>query len=454
MPRYQGFKPAWKGGWNTGSTSNGVQLRAPTPVPERVPSPRSAPKTLDLSPSDYSRTSHSGTSEMRAQAARANHIRRMVQLGTVGRKIGWWALKGAFQMQPFSRTYKMLEFAAEMQPWTTIKPGDPGEHVGYDFSGFPWEGWKNESDWLDCRNNAIPWTGEGGTGGSTWTSTPGGICSGGYTHVNHWFGIGPPADLADLSLRWLTGSSGQLQWKYDAVEMGPANGREVFHRHAMKEKWVSANARNNTGVWEIPYPQGIRIPAIRVGVRSPVMTPLPYGIPFPGTSPRFSTPTRPRNRFQERPGETPATQTNIPRGRGRITRVATRHFHRLPPPRVRERKTKLNSGLLGNLWGGYSELMDWADAVNKAIPKKPCKSKNPFERFNCLADNWDKINWPKAAWNIIEMQVEDMVIGKFSRAAALGIGKAADHGYYNSPFGSEFGKGYWRNNLRVNVKEM
>lgn len=458
MGTYQGFKPTWRGGWRSGSTNLGPTM-PPSQPPTRLPmdyggSGRpSTSKTIDLGRNDYSRQSGnygSATEEGRAYARKANHIRRKVQLATFARKMGWYALKGAFQMQPFTRAFTVADFIIN-QPWGITQPMELGEPAGYDFSEMPWPGWNQQSDWISCENTAVPWTGDGGTGGSTHSNTPGGSCGPAVVHVNAVLGKGPPEDLADHTLEWNPNGS----WRYRASEWGPANGTEVWHRHAMRIKMSGSQFRANTGTWQIPYPRGYRIPLIRVGGRPAVATPIPFGNPFPNANPGFSTPFRPRNRPNLRPYERPSTDISIGKGGRGITRIAGRHKDVLPRARTRERKKKLSMGLVGALYGSFTEFMDWTEAVGKAIPKNPCKTRNPYDRVMCLMDNWDRINWAEAGKNIVEMQLEDFIIGKFASAANAGIANAADHGYYNSPVGTEFGKGYWRGDLNPGpVKEM
>lgn len=180
--------------------------------------------------------------------------------------------------------------------------------------------------------------------------------------------------------------------------------------------------------------------------------PMPQAMPLP----RFR-----RGRLRLRPYQTMARQFSPQplRYGGRGSGITTVAHNQLPPnKRDSEAKFKINLGLAGKLYGGFTEFQDFTESVAKAVKlpnDRDCRSRNPYKAWACIIANRDKLDRNAAAYNIIENQIEDFLIGQFGRAGAKAVAKAAAAGYYRSPVGLQFGGSYHRQTLAIGeIKEI
>lgn len=290
--------------------------------------------------------------------------------------------------------------------WGITSPAEYGEP---DFSGFErfGSGW-GQSGWVSCFDPNVPWTGPGGTGYSLHLNTPGGGCGPGFFHVNAYHSDTAPTDLADYMLDWRI-ASGVRQWSYRAFEGGGANGRELWHRHEMKLKTTAAGWRNNTGFWEIPYPEGIRIP-LKV-TRQPVVQRLPAAAPPPPVIQESSTP-RPNVAPRNRPYQAPSIQVS-PGG------SVSFPPHNRAPTVSGTRERKANAGLrtalgvIAKIYDSTTEAKDIIDILYDNLGKKCKGAKSLSDKSYCVYKNIGSLNVGNAVLELAKNHYEDKVYGKF-----------------------------------------
>lgn len=413
MATYKGLRTrnmTKQGGW--GSTAGGP-LMPPTKMydgPARYGMPPPS-KNIDLPKSEYKWAQRDADSpQRRAMAAgrAAAAARRIMRKGM------WYGAKAAFQFSPWGRGLNILGNimdAIEMSPWAMTTPAGAEIPGHYDFpaAGFT----------LNCK---LPWDP---------APVPPFLAPGWAFQFYAAAGPGCSA-TAFVPFAALGGAPMTLPSSRRTVGLGPLRNI-VGTRYTHTETWTRPT--NSPGLvipWVAPQPG---TPA--------VVVPLPQD-PWPNPG----NPTREYPRAETDPK--PKTPTiRVPPGGG-IVRTPEKHKYMPPGPRVRERKKTLSAGLVGKLYGGITEVGDAVQAIASAIPGKPCRNLPLHEKVQCLARNWDRVNWAKAAFNLAIDQMQDRAIGKISGAADKGFRSAFDHGYApNRPVGPGSGSWNWHPDMEI-----
>lgn len=182
-----------------------------------------------------------------------------------------------------------------------------------------------------------------------------------------------------------------------------------------------------------PTPPAIAREIAKANPESPT-APVRYSPPnvgWPVIAP--TTPTIPNVTPEpEAPSVVDPVVLTPPRPGGGTNRPGPRpEGHKRRPPRKRKekvRKLKDKWGRLvdaaGNIKGGFSEFMDLMDALYKAIP--PRLRTQSFhdgqrvrpswkKRWNDIHQNWDSIDWNKAAKNWIANEIDDQIVGRLGK---------------------------------------
>lgn len=130
------------------------------------------------------------------------------------------------------------------------------------------------------------------------------------------------------------------------------------------------------------------------------------------------------------------------------------HVRKPPGRRVREAKPPGSKKLVSrivrwiarkaqNLWGAYTEFKDAADILYAALPSsiqsKYSRKLRADQKLAIVGRYFDEINFAKAVHGLATNAVTDWAIGKYGQAAKYGVSRAANHGYWKRPVGSQFG---------------
>lgn len=425
MAKYNGFKRKWRN-----STGN---LRSPTSLGELSPgrrpmgdlrgayrptgprggAARPAGNTITLGPNEFNRLSPA-SSDMQGYQRHVRHVQQRMALKGLGPL--------AFRLSPFGRALNALDLLGA--GWAEIMPEqEAGE-------------WTFPGSQVLC-DDGPPYNGLRTVGRSACAPDPGGVT-----------GLRCGSNFVTLDPDW-EGTRKELGFE----GMHPSNQCVTWYfGKGVVEGWgPAARLRPVTKVESItliraPNTPGPTVVGTRTPYRPAVVTPLPSGF-LPTLRPMPSRRPRPTARPLPKPYETPAVTWRSDGGYPGGSPTKTKEPHKQVPPRpnVRERKFRLNLGLAGKLYGSFTEFQDFTDSIADAVEGKRCKSRNPFKAWECIAANWDRIDWEKAVYNLIANQIEDYLIGQVGKVNAKAVAHAAAHGYYRSPVGFQFGNSYWRN---------
>lgn len=183
-------------------------------------------------------------------------------------------------------------------------------------------------------------------------------------------------------------------------------------------------AEQHTVPWPLIEP-GTVIPF--VPYTSPLFREVPTPVPKPMTRPLPRT--RPLPQQKCKPWQTPAYNP--------LTRSWSCHDLQ---PRKHERKQKLDAGLLGDLYGGVTEIGDFIDNAIKSLPPGTCKKSGPLHvKAACVYANMHKLNLLKLIANQFLDNMQDRLIAMPGQWATKGLKNAVRHGYWNSPKGFDTG---------------
>jgi len=92
------------------------------------------------------------------------------------------------------------------------------------------------------------------------------------------------------------------------------------------------------------------------------------------------------------------------------------------PRRGKEKKGRVKGayGAVVGLWDDVGEVLDLVEALNGALPTAWQGDRNsPWSMFNALYDGWQYLDAKKAIENIIANQIEDAIVGRANKAAAI-----------------------------------
>ena len=193
---------------------------------------------------------------------------------------------------------------------------------------------------------------------------------------------------------------------------------------------VAAGTPNPTSwTWYLPQP---RSPGVRVAPRPPMLDPMaqpvlsPQPVPYP--LPPSLRPYRPPSPSSDGDYAPPRTGNTTPR---------FSPYPRPPKKGEKEGKKAIGPKLAAQILDGLTESIDAVEAVWKALPAKHRHGK--ANMLNDLADNFDKIDWAKAAFNLAYNAGEDAIAGRiagamnkaFRKAGLSGVGSAS--GMYGRP---------------------
>jgi len=115
------------------------------------------------------------------------------------------------------------------------------------------------------------------------------------------------------------------------------------------------------------------------------------------------------------------------------------HRQRPPKHRERERKLKVPPHVIETIYGKVTEAQDLVDNLYKNLDKR-CRSKHTPKAWDpkkgrmvyqhsleahatAVMKCWNTINWPEAVKDIVADHIQDMVIGKASKAASKHAGR-------------------------------
>lgn len=237
---------------------------------------------------------------------------------------------------------------------------------------------------------------------------------------------------------WTAQSAGSKNWYPDrlAGEMEPIPVYPtVLH---LRTGYVGPINATNDRIYEIKHWAGWR-PAGSTSPASVIQkshVPVPSSVPMRPAQVQTGIAPYVRGRLDLKGYQVPAMQLRSRPGRW----AQTKHDLRRPRRGEAEKKALvLNSGWakrLGNAYGAYTEVMDFAKALASALPKaKQIEfkyAKGPLQKWGVIARNWKDINVITAVENYTVMQMQDAMIGKTNQATVKAMRK---HGYYTSPRG-------------------
>lgn len=181
---------------------------------------------------------------------------------------------------------------------------------------------------------------------------------------------------------------------------------------------------------EIPFPQ---LDPMQLPVARPVTQPRPLPRPARVMPPNpFRSPHE-----QPQRGPQPASRAApAPISRGTITviepgvRPATRALppRANKPPEKGKKEVKLKTGaagLIAKIVNAATESADLIDAIYKGLPRKirgkaywAGEATTPIERAKLIYENFDKIEWGRAVYEIVANQLEDRAFGRLGRIGA------------------------------------
>jgi len=174
--------------------------------------------------------------------------------------------------------------------------------------------------------------------------------------------------------------------------------------------------------------------------------PVPDPLGAPEAYPYARRPPRrvPRN-------VTPAVQYTLRPNNRKHPRTGPDYvFHRFepPPPRTRERKWRIADNRLlagvATLYGGFTELEDFLDAMAQGLPeplrKAYFRNRTLQDKGNYLVDHMDKVDVKKGVDAWLQDRAQDRAMGKLGKKAAEA---AADTGYWVSPRGPGISRPGW-----------
>lgn len=166
---------------------------------------------------------------------------------------------------------------------------------------------------------------------------------------------------------------------------------------------------------------------------------VPAGVPIP---------FQPWGRALPNPDPEPVTRVR-PRPKPRTARKCkpwqkpawnpwTKQFECHDLKKGREKKLKLDAGLLGKIYGSLTEIDDFFDAMIDSMPKGTCSKRgNPATKAACIWANYDKIDLRDAILNMMIDNLEDRI---YAGPSGWGVkGNPHDPDYWVSPKGYDTG---------------
>jgi len=116
-------------------------------------------------------------------------------------------------------------------------------------------------------------------------------------------------------------------------------------------------------------------------------------------------------------------------------RPGTSHRFQRPPARVKEQKVKMRMpAAVAFALGAVTETDDAVKAIYQALPKKLQTARSPVKRLEVLYKHWEKVDFQKAANNLLTNEVQDRLIGMSSKAYRNRIYQKHGH---TDPFGPQ-----------------
>lgn len=156
--------------------------------------------------------------------------------------------------------------------------------------------------------------------------------------------------------------------------------------------------------------------------------------PLPRDNPAY----RPRRMRKLKPYELPAMELQVeqqPSGRTRA-RFNPNSSHKRVPPSKGESEDKGNVPTRGipAIYGGFTEFVDFIDALNKALPKdKRIKGQATIiDKVANLMTNWRHIDPYDAALEVLFQHYQDKAIGRAGQYGQKATENLAKKGYWKS----------------------
>lgn len=107
------------------------------------------------------------------------------------------------------------------------------------------------------------------------------------------------------------------------------------------------------------------------------------------------------------------------------------HIRKPPEKGTKERKKALDAaGFAASLYGSLTEVGDWVDAINKALPVHLRSHGGLTDKIENLYENFEAIDLETAIKELILNEIQDRVVGKIGGLTKKGTRKAAEAGYY------------------------
>lgn len=187
-----------------------------------------------------------------------------------------------------------------------------------------------------------------------------------------------------------------------------------------------------------PFPSRVPFEQPRPVDRSDDPDEIPEGENWPGGRPRP---------IDYAPYEIPASGFEVP-PRGPPVHHDGPH-QLLPPGKAPEKKRDFNTGKVGKLYGGLTEVGDFLECAEKALPKGiPRVANRLHERLQRVYDNWEKIDVAEMTLCIQTNAANDAVVGKYNALANRGIAFARRNGYLGRGRARGIGLGSWSQRMR------
>lgn len=133
----------------------------------------------------------------------------------------------------------------------------------------------------------------------------------------------------------------------------------------------------------------------------------------------------------EAPYEEPSTDVVATPGGGFQPPTRGVHVNQPPDRHTREVKWKLPHNKLGDFYGLLTELKDFLDVLDDAIPGNPCHGLGLHKKFACVMQNLHRVDPTRAVGGFVTNQFEDFAIGKMNQLA----NQITKNQYYRRPVG-------------------
>lgn len=133
----------------------------------------------------------------------------------------------------------------------------------------------------------------------------------------------------------------------------------------------------------------------------------------------------------EAPYEEPSTDVVGTPGGGFEPPTRGVHVNQPPDRHTREIKWKLPHSKLGDFYGLLTELKDFLEVLDDAIPGNPCHGLGLHKQFACVMQNLHRVDPTRAVGGFVANQFEDFAIGKMNQLA----NQITKNQYYRRPVG-------------------